>query len=524
MRLPASLMKRVSRLLTLMDRDTSERVPWEPRPEQDRVWELMEAHKHLLISKPRRTGMSVACTLPEVVGALAADERGDTVLHVCAIDTDDKAGHQARVAVDFAQQLEGRIRPNDHGFTLPASGSEVVYITAGGKMAGRGTSIHHLRCTELPFWRDPRNSFQSLRSAAHSASIIIETTMDVDKQGFARGMWRGQRRDEETGAQIAVGPEFHRHFFSVEDQGSYRLDPDLITAEEWAHASGRHGFTDRGAAAWWLAHALPNLCQGDWSRLMHDYPQSEWHLFAATTGRVITVTPRVAPVVDRIPVPGMGGKVWGVDVYVPPARCSGNVLVSVDTAYGVNKTRSVVLVTDVSDGRILAGFASPLIVYDDLARVAQMAWHTYREGMPKVPLVHGRCDVIIEINGIGHSTAHEAGKIGLPFIAMDQLKNYHVHGADACVKAVKRKIEVVGPDGLSLVAGPPELAEECDSLTKQGGKLEGLKDVIMTYGMALVRRIELGIIDERWKAPRKDPNKIYIEDRMKEQRQARRRR
>jgi hypothetical protein len=183
-----------------------------------------------------------------------------------------------------------------------------------------------------------------------------------------------------------------------------------------------------------------------------------------------------------------------------------------------------VLVVDLSDGRICASFASPIVMYDDLARVAQMAWHTYKERMPRTPLVRPRCEVVIEINGSGQATAHEAGKIALPYSTMDQVQNFHVHGEDSCVKECKRKVESVGPDGQSMVAGPPELADECEALQKVKGRYTGLKDMIMTYGMALVRRKELGIMDKRWEPPRRDPERVFVEDRMKEARASARRR
>lgn len=516
-------LERIARHLTLMDRVTSRRVPWAPNTEQLALWRLLDEHHATIIAKPRKTGISTACTLPEVVDAMASDAEGETVYYVCAIDTDEKAEQQAKTAIDFARQLGAPARAHGNGLLFPRSRSEVVYVTAGGRLAGRGSSIHRLRVTELPFWRTPRESYQSLRSAcADSATIIIETTMDIDRDGFTRALWRGSMRDPFSSQQIPIGVEFHRHFFKVEDQASYRLPTDAISDDEWKMCQERHGFTDRAHAAWWLRHALVNLCQGDETRLMHDYPQIEDHLFAAASGRVITTTPRIAPVVERIDVHGLAGKLWQVEVYIPPEQCSGAFFVTVDTAWGANKTRSTVMVTDVADGRILACFCSPIVMYDDLARIAQRARQVYADRMPKVPLVRPRSECIIEINGSGNATAHEATKIGLPFIAMDQVKNHHTHGQDACVKHAKRMIETPGPEG-SIVAGPPELAEECDALQKVNGNYVGMKDLVMTYGMALLKRVELGVRDDRWKAKRYDVNIIRAEDRMRDQRTVARR-
>lgn len=499
--------------MTLMDRETSTRVPWVPREEQVRLWQLQEEHHRQIIVKPRKTGISTACTLPEVLEAGTADEAGDTVLYVCAIDTDEKASIQATTAIDFARQLDLNVRTHANGMVFPATQSELVYITAGGKMAGRGSTIHRLRCTELPYWRSPQASYQSLRSAcADTTPITIETTTEIDPDGYMRALWRGQLRDPTTGRVIQVGPEFHRHFFSVESHAPYRMDPTLITAEEWERCRTEHGFTDRAAAAWWLRHALVNLSAGDEQRLLHDYPQSEWHLFAATTGRVVSVTPNIAEVVERVPALGLGGQQHWLEVYRKPEDCSGAVVIAVDTAYGVNKTRSVVLALDMADAKIVASFCSANVMFDDLARVTAQAWHTYKERMPKPLHQQHRTQVVIESNGIGLETSREATKIGVPHAQMDQVKNLHTWGADACIKHAKRQIEA------GLVEGPPELAEECDGLTKKDGRYSGLKDILMTLGMALIKRTELGVRDDRWKQPRRDINRVYPEDRMKEER------
>lgn len=499
--------------LTLMDRETSSRVDWKPRAEQITAWKIGQDHPRFVLGKPRKTGITTAISLVDVMETCWAAKHGNAFLCVVAIDSDDKATRLAQQVNDFARQADVRARYYDHGFKLTDTGSEIVCATAGGFMPGRGTTIHRLHVTELPFWRTPRETYQALRSAcADTTPIAIETTMDISDDNFARDLWRGFRRDELTGDQLSVAQEFHRHFFKVEDHASYRLDPALISDEEWVKAQAE-GFTDRGAASWWLRHALVNLCAGEETRLLHDYPQKEAHLFAGASGRTITVTPEIAEVVDHVDVHGVGGKTWTLEVYVRPEHCSGNVFVTVDTAWGLGKTRSVVLVVDIADGRILASFSSSVVMYDDLARIAQMAQHTYVQGKGK-----RRCDVIVEINGSGNATAHELTKIGCAHMAMDQVANHRAHGADACIRHSKRMIETVGADGRSQVRGPPELAEECDSLRKERGQYTGLKDVVMTYGMALLKREETGVRDKSWMSKRHDVMKIHHEDRMKEQR------
>ena len=510
--------------LTLMDRDTSSRTPWVVRSEQATTWRVLEQHPRAMIAKPRKTGISTACALPEVVDLIAGDAAGHALLFVVAIDTDDKATRQAETARDFARQLGAGARYFEHGFKLLGSGSELICATAGGFMPGRGSTIHRLRCTELPYWRDPQGVYQSLRSACSTdAPIVIETTMDPDKQGFTPALWRGQRRDPYSGTVTPLAPEFYRHFFRVEDHAGYRADPASITDAEWDACRTLHGFTDRAAAAWWWAYALAELAAGDQTRLMHDYPQVAEHLFAGAANRVITVTPQIAPVVEQLEAFGPDGRAWAVDLYVRPEDTSGSVFFAVDTAWGKGKTRSTVLGVDPADARIVCSFSSAIVMYDDLARIASSVWNTYRQRMPVRTSIKDRCEVLIEINGSGNATAHEATKIGLPYVPVDQVKHRVTHGEDACIKAAKRLIET-RRDGVSIVAGPPELAEECDSLTKESGSWTGNKDLIMSLGMALLRRVEAGIRDDRWKAKRNDPRRIVVEDRMREARRETRKR
>lgn len=549
---------RIASALTLQDRATSARTLWKPNDEQVALWRLLCEHRYVLVAKPRKTGISTAVVLDDLLWTNAADDAGNRVRTVFAIDKDDKALEHLQRAHDFATQLGLQVKKNEsaggYRLTFP-NGSRLDFVSLGGEEPGRGGDIHRLHITELPYAASPEKAYHALRSAcADNAIVIIETTM-TSSDAFTVALWRGWRRDEETQRQIPVGTEFTRKFFSVEDQKSYRLaeaeyaerrkkKPDLppyLTAEQWAYAQ-KQGFTIKEAAAWWLLEALPNKAQGDLLTLMHDYPQIEEHLFVAEAGRVVTLTPQIATVVERRELHGLSGKTWHLDVYVRPEDCSGAVYITIDTAGGRNKTRSVVLVVDRRSAQILASFCSAVVMYDDLARMAQLARHYYLEVAPskgRATVTRG-ADIIVEVNGIGASTAHELAKIGEPHNEMDQVKNYTEHGEDACLKFAKRQIETRVPvlkldaagkvardekgnpvttgHEVSVVAGPPELAAECDALKREKGVLVGMKDVLMTYGMALVRRHEEGIRDDGWKKERQSAERVYHEDRMREER------
>ncbi len=534
----AVIAERIARdHLTIVNRETSARSRWIPNDEQIILWRLLEKHRHLIVAKSRKIGLSLAATEDDFLWTNCADQLGNRVRTVFAIDTDDKAQEHLERVADFADQLKVRVKVRHsapYGLRF-SNGSRLNLLTMGGEEPGRGGDIMRLHLTELPYAAHPEQAFHSLRSACtDTAPTLIETTMTPEP--FTTALWRGWKRDPVTGRQVEVGTEFKRKFFSVEEHRGYRCPQLSRTAsssthllpvkdddgqpktgelieEAWLFAQ-RNGFTSRETAAWWMLHALPNLCGGEMLTLMHDYPQIEAHLFVATAGRVIDVTSEIAATVDRVDVHGLSGHVWSLDIYVRPEECSGNVFVTVDTAWGRGKTRSVVLVVDIADGRILACLASSLIMYDDLARVAQMARHHYLAEHLKQKR---RVDLIVEINGSGNATCHELAKIGCPFHEMDQVKNYRDHGADACVRHSKRMIETTDSNGKSKVLGPPELAEECDSLKKEAGAYHGVKDIIMTLGMALVRREEVGVRDKSWKTKRVDIMHVHHEDRMKEE-------
>jgi hypothetical protein len=474
-----------------MSRADGTRSPWRPYHEQDELFTLLEQHLALFIAKPRKTGISTGSEFIDVLETMAADEEGNRIRTVFAIDTDDKTYEHCAQLADFAAQLEIEHDAKDQWITFP-NGSEIVCITAGGKQPGRGGTIHRLHVTELPFWKDPKGNYQALRSSCiDRPRITIETTLDP-RSKFCMDLWRGVDEDGR-----ALGPEFHRHFWKVEHHIAYRLprverptgadaflDIDghvvILTSEQWKFAQDE-GFTRKDAAAWWLHHALPNLCAGDAVQLMHDYPQCERHLFQAAAGRVIKATPKVLEPIAVTVVPGVGGDQWRVHVYVPKEETSGQLLIGVDTAQARGVSRSVVVVVDKRSGRICASFASAHILEDDLAAIVQVLQHDYEyrdvRGNLTVPLA------LIEDNGIGTATVHQAQRRGVIFQTVTQRGDKHTTTTEECISAAKRAIEA------GIGYGPRELAEECDELRREDdGSFVGRKDMIVAYGICMRRR------------------------------------
>lgn len=251
----------------------------------------------------------------------------------------------------------------------------------------------------------------------------------------------------------------------------------------------KEGFsrTDDGrcAAAWWLLHALPNLCGGDRTTLQHDYPQRPEHLLAASSGRVIEATPSLAEIDGHLEVMGMRGDLWSIEIYGrdgEPYDHSGQVVIAIDSAQGVGKTNSIVLAVDKRDRRPLACFWDNTILHDDLARVAQMVAQFFAP-RKRSPYHHDKVTIICEADGAGRFTAHELTFLGVPHELFWQSKE---NNSERCVVQAKRRIEA-RPHGAPLV-----LQEECDELRRdEKNQLKGRKDCIMMYGIANI------IIDDR---------------------------
>lgn len=500
----------IARALTINHRKTSERTPWVPYREQMRLWELLERYRCLLVAKPRKTGISTAVELADLAWTYNADCSRQQVRTVFAIDEDDKAGEHLDQYADFADQLSlpgHRVRRSKGDYQIRfRNGSRIDCITAGGSNPGRGGNINRLHVTELPFWARPRRNYQHLRSACHDNPIVvIETTMDsIDE--YCEDLW--------TNARAGLN-EFHPVMWLVEDHESYRMRADLITNDEWAMCQ-KEGFRKRTAAAWWLKHALPNLCTNDMLALMHDFPQRDEHLFAAGTGRVILATPPPAVVYKHLEVGSISGDVWRIEVYadsyldpatrawtLSPIRHSGQVVISIDTAMGRGKTNSVIMATDKRDRRPLASMWSPLIRYDDIARCADTMRQAFSSKRYKAVIV-------CENDGVGDATTERMDARGIQHQVWSQVAG----NKERCITATKRRVEA-GVKGV-----PKLLRDEVKKFHRnERGEYEGQKDAIMTYGMALAYIEDHPYEHAESPEEKKDrASRVYLEERLREDR------
>ena len=481
--------------LDIINHETGARSRWKPNDEQRAAWAKAEHCKNPIIYKPRAIGISTAFDLDDALWTLVCDSFGHRVRCGICLDTDDKAKERIKQIVDFLHQLGADYTNSTHTVTFPKAKAEIVAFSAGGERPAASTQFQRVRWSERGFYSEDAEASMG-PSIGLAAREVTETTIKADGKNAAtcKRLWRDPRNAD------------RRLFFSVESHQSYRADPDLITDDEWARMQ-REGYTLREAAAWFLTVGVEK-CGGSELRAYHEYPQLESHLFQAGADRVIRKTPPIAPIFEHIDVHGVGGEKWRFEVYgvldahgvVQPWEPSSQLMMAIDTAYGIHKTNSVVKLADKRDCRILGSFSSKTIKADDLARVAQAVMYRYSEGERRVQL-------IVEENGVGKWTCHELDKLGVPYETIDQGKD---DNAEQCIVEVKRAIEG------EMTPSDSELAEECDSLHKdEKGRLVGYKDNIMTYGMMLVKRRSDGYdnpVDERERKRR-----VYFADAMKQE-------
>lgn len=105
-------------------------------------------------------------------------------------------------------------RANVRQLVFPRLDSEYRVATAADASAGRGTTIHHLHCSEVARWPDDaEETLASLRAAVpQSGEVVIESTPN----GAGGPFYEEWQRADETG--------YTRHFFPWWYEEEYRTD------------------------------------------------------------------------------------------------------------------------------------------------------------------------------------------------------------------------------------------------------------------------------------------------------------
>lgn len=466
LRLSPVAVEAIARQLRITHHTTGATSPWVPNDEQIACWRACHDHRRVYAAKPRQVGVTSSTELDDLLWCKVNDAAGNRVRCGLYVDVDKKLSERVEFARSVANQLSdvfGKVDINSERVVFPR-GSVLEFGTGSGTSEGRSGSYQRLHLSELPFWKSTSTYGSLMPSLSLDGQLIIETTLDIaaPNGALARDLWRDERNS------------LHRLFFDVQSHEEYRSPPGDITDEQWLWAQDQ-GFTDRSAAAWWLAVALPDLCAGDVSRLMREYPQLESHMFATATGRFVPVTSRVVQHETTLVCGTQNVPCWRRFT-----ETSGHLVLSVDTGKGVERDKSACVLLDGKDGAICAAFSSASLDAFEFAGVVAGLLRHYTKA-PSVGL-YGIRDpgilptLIVESNGIG-----EAMILKLRELGCSVTEEWTDAESKPLVLTASRQAVCAG-----TLFGPKQLADECDDLhLDEQGNFKGKKDMLFACGIAL---------------------------------------
>lgn len=450
---------RRARRMLVTDHGKGVTEPWVPYLEQFAIWKALEVYQFLFVLKVRQIGASTAVLLDDLLWCIMNDTAGQRVKCGLFIDTDAKAKEQHSRACAMLDDIGAVYKPSGRDIIFP-NGTMMHFVTAGGQRAGASFSFQRLHLTELPFWRDATNSFSSImQTLGREGQCVIETTMGLDDP-IAMTLWQKQN-------------QFKKLFFSFEDHIQYRAPSDdhpdfpmTVDEEKWLR---EEGFTNTLAMRYWL-WLLRNKNGNDVHKNFREYPQRPEHSFMHAEGRWCKHDPVVVDPLEEIPLEDIPG---AIEIFRQPNDCSHHCFIGVDTAGGRGLDRSVAVVVDGIDNRIVASYVSADVRIFEHARVVQRLQKLYTvrriDGDRKKnfkPLV------LVEDNAIGQGIVEELERLRVKFHAFSTSEAKKQQFMELTVKHIVRG-ECYGPNDL--------LIESRDARVKNG-KFYGLKDLFMSCG------------------------------------------
>lgn len=465
--LPGDVVDHLARTVRITHHTTGTTSPWIPNVDQLACWNAEYEHPWIYVAKSRQIGASSAFEFSDLLWCKTNDVAGNRVRCGLYVDVDKKLSERVEFARSVCAQLPdvfGRVDVNSERVVFPR-GSVLEFGTGSGSSEGRSGSYQRLHLSELPFWKVASTYGSLIPSLSLDGQLIVETTLDVTAPSgvLARNLWRDKTN------------RFHRVFLPLESHDEYVTAPSRITDEQWLWCQDQ-GFTSRAAAAWWLAVALPDLCAGDVSRLMREYPQIEAHLFSTGVGRFIPVVPKVVAPETALACGGQNVPCWR-----RLGSTSGHLVISVDTGKGVARDKSAVVVIDGRDLAICAAFSSSALDAFEFAGVVRGLVLHYTK-----PASVGLWDVrdpginptlIVESNGIGEAMILKLRELGCSVVE----EWTDAESKPLALTAVRQGI-VAGH-----IYGPQQLVDEADDLhLDENGNFKGAKDMMMACGFALL--------------------------------------
>lgn len=170
-----------------------------------------------------------------------------------------------------------------------------------------------------------------------------------------------------------------------------------------------------------------------------------------------------------------------IKIFKEPHQTSGQLVIGVDTAGGVDRDASAVVMIDKRDKSLVASWCDAKASVDDIRDIVTKLFHMYTKSSASpypnfikaapsmMPLV------LVETNGIGQAAFRSLTNSGIPCVAVVTKEDTKYNGLLLVRNAVSG----------GFVEGPSELANEADLLVVKDGHFIGPKDVSMAIGFCL---------------------------------------
>lgn len=170
-----------------------------------------------------------------------------------------------------------------------------------------------------------------------------------------------------------------------------------------------------------------------------------------------------------------------IKVFREPVLTSGQMVIGVDTAGGVDRDASAVAVIDKRDKSLVASWVDAKASTDDIKDIVAKLFHMYtKHSSPHYPGFTKAVPsltplILVETNGIGRAAFRKITDSSIPCVEVNTKDDTKYNGLLLVRNAV----------GAGLIEGPEELANEADLLVVKDGHFVGPKDLSMAIGFCL---------------------------------------
>lgn len=168
-------------------------------------------------------------------------------------------------------------------------------------------------------------------------------------------------------------------------------------------------------------------------------------------------------------------------IYKEPPSVSNQLMIGVDTAGGMGKDATAIVMIDKRDKQIVATWVSNSATVDQASTVVQSLVKQYTKNYSTDypgfyrPPSDDIPQLLVEMNGIGQPMVQDLQKKGITVISVKTTEGSRYAG----LLEVKKGVES------GILHGPEELASETEQLVVEDGKFKGPKDLSMAIGFCL---------------------------------------